>query len=315
MNNSITKKPPLLQQLSLNFLVDVGLDYLTLSRASGTLSGGESQRIRLASQIGSGLTGVLYVLDEPSIGLHQRDNDRLLRTLKQLRDLGNTVIVVEHDEETILEADHLIDLGPGAGKHGGEVIVLSAGPERAQQAIREALAKGADRGIHVETSDVLDTLQTARMLADAVRDEAADLILTGLQSDDLGFGQTGVVLAELLGTAHSTIIMQVEVNGTTLRVKRELEDGWFQHIEMPLPAVLTIQSGLNKLRYATLMGIKKAKTKEIRVVTPAAPAASSAVIDRVYAPPKLKQAQILTGDAKAAAAQLVEKLKFEARVI
>ena len=106
----------------LGFLVDVGLEYLTLSRTSGTLSGGESQRIRLASQIGSGLTGVLYVLDEPSIGLHQRDNARLLETLKRLRDLGNTVIVVEHDEEAIRSADYLIDLGPGAGVHGGEVV-------------------------------------------------------------------------------------------------------------------------------------------------------------------------------------------------
>ena len=106
----------------LGFLVNVGLDYLTLARSSGTLSGGESQRIRLASQIGSGLTGVLYVLDEPSIGLHQRDNDRLLLTLKNLRDQGNTVIVVEHDEEAIREADHVIDIGPGAGVHGGEII-------------------------------------------------------------------------------------------------------------------------------------------------------------------------------------------------
>jgi len=106
----------------LGFLVDVGLDYLTLSRGSGSLSGGESQRIRLASQIGSGLTGVLYVLDEPSIGLHQRDNDRLLTTLKRLRDIGNTVIVVEHDEDAIRSADHLIDMGPGAGIHGGEVV-------------------------------------------------------------------------------------------------------------------------------------------------------------------------------------------------
>ena len=110
----------------LGFLRNVGLDYLTLSRSSGTLSGGESQRIRLASQIGSGLTGVLYVLDEPSIGLHQRDNDRLLATLKRLRDLGNTVIVVEHDEEAILSADHVIDMGPGAGIHGGAVV--AAGP-------------------------------------------------------------------------------------------------------------------------------------------------------------------------------------------
>jgi excinuclease ABC subunit A len=106
----------------LQFLVDVGLDYLTLSRAAGTLSGGESQRIRLASQIGSGLTGVLYVLDEPSIGLHQRDNARLLETLKHLRDIGNTVIVVEHDEEAILAADHVVDIGPGAGIHGGHVV-------------------------------------------------------------------------------------------------------------------------------------------------------------------------------------------------
>jgi excinuclease ABC subunit A len=106
----------------LRFLVDVGLEYLTLARASGTLSGGESQRIRLASQIGSGLTGVLYVLDEPSIGLHQRDNARLLETLKRLRDLGNTVIVVEHDEDAIRAADHVVDVGPGAGIHGGEIV-------------------------------------------------------------------------------------------------------------------------------------------------------------------------------------------------
>ena len=115
---------PILKEVSerLRFLVDVGLDYLTLDRSAESLSGGEAQRIRLATQIGSRLVGVLYILDEPSIGLHQRDNARLLDTLKRLRDLGNTVLVVEHDEETILEADHLIDLGPGAGKHGGEVI-------------------------------------------------------------------------------------------------------------------------------------------------------------------------------------------------
>ncbi|MGH6834645.1 MAG: excinuclease ABC subunit UvrA [Methylocella sp.] len=113
----------------LSFLVDVGLEYLTLSRASGTLSGGESQRIRLASQIGSGLTGVLYVLDEPSIGLHQRDNARLLDTLRRLRDLGNTVIVVEHDEDAILAADHVVDFGPGAGIHGGEIVAQGTSAE------------------------------------------------------------------------------------------------------------------------------------------------------------------------------------------
>jgi len=205
-------------------------------------------------------------------------------------------------------------------KHGGEVVVLCAGPERAAQTIREALAKGADRAIHIETEELnsLDTLGIGKLLAAAVKGENPDLILTGLQSDDLGSGQTGVVMAELLGVPHSTIIMQVEVDGARIQVKRELEDGWFQHIGMPLPAVLTIQSGSNKLRYATLMGIKKAKTKEIRRVTPAdlgGLAVPVAAISKVYAPQKQKQAQIFEGDPKTAAAQLVEKLKFEVRVI
>src|SRR5262249_34521260 len=158
-------------------------------------------------------------------------------------------------------------------------------------------------------------LGIAHLLSDALKPESPDLILTGLQSDDLGAGQTGVVLAELFAVSHSTIIMQVEVKDHTVRVKRELEDGWFQQIEMPLPAVLTIQSGLNKLRYATLMGIKKAKTKEIKVVSANAAAAPSAIIDKIYTPPKTKSAQIFDDDAKTAAAKLVEKLRFEARVL
>jgi electron transfer flavoprotein beta subunit len=205
-------------------------------------------------------------------------------------------------------------------KHGGEVVVLCAGPERATQTIREALAKGADRAIHIETDTLasLDTLGVAKLLAAAVKPETPDLILTGLQSDDLGAGQTGVVMAELLGVPHSTIIMQVEVREASIRVKRELENGWFQHIEIPLPAVLAMQSGSNKLRYATLMGIKKAKSKAIRRVTPAelgGAAATVAAIEKIYLPQKSKQSQIFEGDAKTAAAQLVEKLKFEARVL
>lgn len=204
-------------------------------------------------------------------------------------------------------------------KHGGEVVALCAGPARAAQTIREALAKGADRAIHIDDENLkqLDTLGIAHLLAGAVRSENADLILTGLQSDDLGYGQTGVVLAELLGIPHATIIMNVEAAGSSIRVKRELENGWFQNIDIPLPAVLTIQSGINKLRYATLMGIKKAKTKEIRRVPVAAGAApaATAVLERVYAPQKSKQTQIFEGDPKTAAAQLVEKLKFEVRVI
>jgi electron transfer flavoprotein beta subunit len=199
-------------------------------------------------------------------------------------------------------------------KHGGEVIVISAGPARVSQSLREALAKGADRAIHIDVT-TLDTLRVANSLAAALKAEAPDLILTGLQSDDLGYGQTGVILAELMGLPHSTIIMQVEILSGQVRVKRELEDGWFQHIQMPLPAVLTIQSGLNKLRYATLMGIKKAKTKELKVITAADVPQASAVIEKIHAPEKSKQGQIFDGDAKTAAAKLVEKLRFEARVL
>jgi electron transfer flavoprotein beta subunit len=206
-------------------------------------------------------------------------------------------------------------------KHSGEVVVLCLGPERAGQTIREALAKGADRGIHIETTDHLssfDTIGIAKLLAAAAAPEKPDLILTGLQSDDVGAGQTGVVMAELMGVTHSTIIMQAEVSEGQVRVKRELESGWFQHIGMPLPAVLTIQSGSNKLRYATLMGIKKAKSKEIKKVTPAELGGTPppvAVIQKMYAPQKNKQTQFFEGDAKTAAEQLVEKLKFEARVL
>lgn len=205
-------------------------------------------------------------------------------------------------------------------KLGGEVVVLCAGPQRATQTIREALAKGADRAIHVETDGgaVPDALTTARLLAKALEPEHPDFILTGLQSDDLGYGQTGVVLAELLGFTHATIVMDVEPQGNMVRVKRELEDGWFQNVLLPLPVVLTIQSGIKKLRYATLMGIKKAKNKEVKTLSAVQlgidlkPATE---IVRVYLPQRSKQAQIFSGDARQAAHQLVEKLRFEARVI
>src|SRR6478672_3612092 len=124
-------------QSRLGFLLDVGLEYLSLSRAAATLSGGEAQRIRLATQIGSGLVGVLYVLDEPSIGLHQRDNRRLIETLMRLRDLGNTLIVVEHDEETIRESDWIVDIGPGAGEHGGDVVY--SGPVKGITKVKESI--------------------------------------------------------------------------------------------------------------------------------------------------------------------------------
>lgn len=204
-------------------------------------------------------------------------------------------------------------------KLGGEVVVLSAGPSRVTQTIREALAKGADRAIHVETDGgPMDALTTAHLLAKAVEGEAPDFILTGLQSDDLGYGQTGVMLAEILGFAHATIVMEVEPQSGAVRVKRELEDGWFQHVTLPLPVVLTIQSGIKRLRYATLMGIKKSKSKEVRNLKASDLGVDppvGATMNRVYLPERNKQLHMLSGDAKQVAHDLVEKLRFEARVL
>jgi electron transfer flavoprotein beta subunit len=202
--------------------------------------------------------------------------------------------------------------------HGGEVVVCSAGPARVAQVIREGLARGADRAIHVEHDGLAsaDAFAVADALAAAMKDERFDIVLTGLQSDDQGFAQTGVVLAERLGLPHATIIMEVQV-GTpgSLRVKRELEGGWFQWVAMPLPAVLTIQSGINQLRYATLKGIMAAKRKEIRqVVPPAAPSTRVAIL-RLYVPEKGKKTELISGSPAEAAVTLVRKLRDEARVL
>ncbi len=202
-------------------------------------------------------------------------------------------------------------------KHGGEVVVCSAGPARVQQVIREALARGADRALHVEDDALgaVDAFTAATALAPAMAEETFDLILTGLQSDDQGHAQFGPVLAEKLGVPHSTIIMEVIVDGSTLKVKRELEGGWFQHLSMPLPALLTIQSGINQLRYATLKGIMAAKKKEIRKVAAPVAAASRQKIVALYLPQKSKQTVMIGGSAAEAAKELVKRLREEARVL
>jgi electron transfer flavoprotein beta subunit len=207
-------------------------------------------------------------------------------------------------------------------KHSGEVVVCSAGPARVQQVIREALARGADRAIHVEDDGLgpADAFVAASALAPAMAEQKFDLILTGLQSDDQGHAQFGPVLAEKLGIPHSTIIMEVNVEGSAMRVKRELEGGWFQYLSMPLPALLTIQSGINQLRYATLKGIMAAKKKEIREVKAADLGLSAddlqpaQTIEKAYLPQKTKQTELIEGKASEAAAKLVEKLRFDARV-
>ena len=201
--------------------------------------------------------------------------------------------------------------------HGGEVVVCSAGPGRVQQVIREALARGADRAIHVE-DDALgaaDAATIAEALAAAMTEETFDLVLTGLQSDDQGHAQMGVILAERLGIPHSTIIMEVRIEDSQLRVKRELEGGWFQWIAMPLPALLTIQSGINQLRYATLKGIMAAKKKEIRKAPMPAGLKASQQIVALAVPTKQKQTQMIAGSASEAAKELVRRLREEARVL
>ena len=209
-------------------------------------------------------------------------------------------------------------------KHGGEVVVCGAGPTRVQQVLREALARGADRALHVEDDSLAsaDAFVSAGALAAAMRDEQFDLVLTGLQSDDQGHAQTGVILAERLGIPHSTIIMDVQVDpstgsaqGAQLRVKRELEGGWFQWLTMPLPALLTIQSGINQLRYATLKGIMAAKKKEIRKVALPAGLAASQEIVTLALPSRAKQTQMIGGSAQEAARELVRRLRDEARAL
>jgi len=200
-------------------------------------------------------------------------------------------------------------------------VVITVGPARAQQVLREALAKGADRAVHLEDPGFVgfDAFNTARAIAAAIKDEKFDLIFTGLQSDDYGYAQTGVILAELLGWSHATIIMQIEKSDSGIKVKRELEAGYFQFVDMPLPAVLTIQSGINKLRYATLIGIKQAKNKPLRKLSMAdvksALGQNLMKIERLYVPQKTKKTEVLEGSASEIAKKLTEKLRTEVRVL
>jgi electron transfer flavoprotein beta subunit len=209
-------------------------------------------------------------------------------------------------------------------KLGGEVAVICLGPERVRQTIKEALAKGADRAIHL--SDPLfdnssDPSVIASALAAALKSESFDVIMTGLQSDDYGFAEVGLILAEKLGLPSATIVMEVQQEGSGLKVKRELESGWFQWVLMPMPALLTIQSGINQLRYATLKGIMAAKKKEIRELNASTLGLTEAdlkpgqQIERVYLPQKTKRTEMLEGKPSEVAAKLIEKLRFESRVL
>ena len=205
-------------------------------------------------------------------------------------------------------------------RQGGEVLVVTAGPERSAEALKRGLAMGADRAIHVVSEALArgDAHDAARALAEALRPEAPDLVLAGVQSDDKGYAATGVMLAEMLGLPHSTLIMEVQVMDGGLKIKREMESGWFEWLELPLPAVLTIQSGINQVRYSTLKGIMAAKKKEIRRMTVNEtgedPLAGKTRLEKLGFPSKESRAEIFEGDAKSAAQKLWERLKRDGKL-
>lgn len=257
---------------------------------------------------------------------------KIIVLMKQVAN-KDAVLRIGSDEKWINEADVAQQTNESDGyaleealrmkeaKGDGEVVVCSLGPQSAKTVIKDALARGADRAIHVvvENSNKLSPYQIAKLIADAIRDENADLVFTGLQSDDASYGQTGVILAELLGIPHATIVIELDRTnvGDSVRLKRELESGWYQWFTYKLPALLTIQSGISQIRYASLKGIMAAKKKEIRDFTPTIDDfASAQTVEKVYLPLKTKQTQLLgNGDAKAGAVELVEKLKNEVRAI
>jgi electron transfer flavoprotein beta subunit len=257
---------------------------------------------------------------------------KIIVLMKQVAN-KDAVLRISADEKWINEADIAKQTNESDGyaleealrmkeaKGEGEVIVCSLGPQAAKTVIKDALARGADRAIHVlaDNANKLSPHQIAKAIADAIREENADLVFTGLQSDDASYGQTGVILAELLGIPHATIVIELDrtsINGN-VRIKRELESGWYQWFTYKLPALLTIQSGISQIRYASLKGIMAAKKKEIKEVTPAIESfASASQIEKVYLPLKTKQTQMLGGgDAKAGAVELVEKLRTDVRII
>jgi electron transfer flavoprotein beta subunit len=256
---------------------------------------------------------------------------KILVMMKQVAN-KDAILRINKEERWIEEGDLSFEVSESDGyaleealrvreKLGGEVVVCSMGPQRVKSVIKDALARGADRAIHVVGDNLahLSPYTAATVLAEAIRDEKPDLVMTGLQSDDHGYGQTGVIMAELLGLPHATIVIEVDAAADKFRVKRELESGWYQWYTMKLPALLTIQSGISQIRYATLKGIMAAKKKEIKEVSPNPEVISRPShqrIQKIYLPTKTKQTQMLgNGDAKAGAVELAQKLHTEARVI
>ena len=200
----------------------------------------------------------------------------------------------------------------------GEVVIISKGPNRVQKIIREGLAKGADRGIHlVEEGLNTDPLASAKSFSKVLKSENFDLILTGLQSDDTGMGQTGVLIGEMLGTSTATLVIETDIQENKIRVKRELESGWFQWVTLPLPASISIQSGLNNPRYPSLKGIMGAKRKEIKVILENEDNNQKQFqeIDKIFVPKTDKKTEFINGDTDKSVTRIIEILKSEIKVI
>ena len=224
---------------------------------------------------------------------------------------GISYVMNECDNYAIEEALQIKE-----GNGDGEVVVISLGPERVQKVIREGLAKGADRAIHVQIDSgaLADPLIIASLLTEAIRDEKFDLILSGLQSDDLGMGQTGIIVGELLDMSTASLAMATELSEGKIKVKRELEAGFFQWVSMSLPASITIQSGLNTPRYPSLKGIMGAKKKEINVVTPNVDNIRQSA-KKVYVPQSDKQTIMIEGSVDQIVDKLVETFRNEIKVL
>ena len=222
-----------------------------------------------------------------------------------------TYVMNESDNYALEEALQLRE------KNGdGEVVVISLGPDRVQKVIREGLAKGADRGIHiqVDSAGAVDPLVTASSIANAIKEEKFDLIFSGLQSDDIGMGQTGIILGEILGMSTASLVMATELSENRIKVKRELEAGFFQWVTMTLPSSVTIQSGLNTPRYPSLKGIMGAKKKEINVLTPEGSEPKQSM-NKVYVPQSEKQTVMIDGSVDEIVDKLIETFRNDIKVI
>ena len=226
-------------------------------------------------------------------------------------DNSNATFVMNPPDNYAIEEAMLIKEKVGVG----EVVIVSMGPQRVQKVIREGLSKGADRGIHIETESLkeIDPLYTSKVLAETLKDENFDLILSGLQSDDGGMGQTGVLLGELLNMSTATLAIETDIDQNKIRVKRELESGWFQWVELESPSSISIQSGINQPRYPSLKGIMGAKKKEIKVI-PAPQVEKRQSISEIFVPKKSKETEFIETDIDSTVERIIEILKTEVKV-